>query len=873
MIDRAVQRELIELITSLLQLFQQIDWRDAEQTSIVMDILQDIDDNCRRGLSPVRYEQYSDMLATLEQTIRDTEWDSLGSVETNECRELCREIVDYVLQLVRDEKEIKKEIVFLPYKASMWDSLESVWQAAAEDKEHCNAYVMPIPYADRNPDGSAAQWHCERDEFPTYVPTVDFRKVNLEEWHPDIIFIHNPYDDRNIVTSVDPAYYSHILKECTDKLIYIPYFVIEELELDCDDPEKEKEVMEKEEKIARFATTPGVLNADYTILQSEATRELYLKALERNTNKTREYWEKRILGIGSPKFDKVVASKREDYVLPKEWRKLLDGRKSILYNTSIGAMLTFSDNYLAKLRSVLETFKSQNDIVLWWRPHPLLRATFQSMHPELLDEYDEIVKSYCREGWGIYDDTTDLDRAIIWTDGYYGDWSSVVHLYEKTSKPIMVQYIEEPAADDEQCNELSRSEAEEQEDGSKRWEFAIFDFIDYKGYYWFSAGDYNALFRMDKKTKKIEYLGSFPNEDILAERLYTTVTEWRGKLYFAPCTACEIGVYDTENNKFEKISIGITFEENDISNIKYQKKFVSSFINLNTLILMPCCYDRIIYCNLVTGEISEDVDSCEYFRKTYEKKTSSTDKSYYFCWFAFRINDNEIAFHLHNNANKVIFFNLLERTFREETVGDEKNTYLCSAFDGDNIWLYNPNGDSIVSWNRKNGKSTELCMKETIADLELHGLSYSFINMNILKDKIYLIPASSNMVVEVNVKNKEITRSALLSEECSGDANIPFTHMCKQEGDSLFLCGINRKEFIEYSMKGEKKKIHLIVPEKYREEIHEKLVLARMKKWERIWWEPGITVSDYINVFDKIDCEKNGYFGNAGKDIFETVIQ
>ena len=44
------------------------------------------------------------------------------------------------LQIVRRkmEKDIpdKKEAVFLPYKASMWDSLESVWNAADED-ENC----------------------------------------------------------------------------------------------------------------------------------------------------------------------------------------------------------------------------------------------------------------------------------------------------------------------------------------------------------------------------------------------------------------------------------------------------------------------------------------------------------------------------------------------------------------------------------------------------------------------------------------------------------------------------------------------------------------------------------------------------------------
>ena len=706
MIDRAVQRELIELITSLLQMFQQIDWRDEEQTSIVMDILQDIDDNCRRGLSPVRYEQYSDMLATLEQTIRDTEWNSLGSVETNECRELCREIVDYVLQLVRDEKEIKKEIVFLPYKASMWDSLESVWQAAVEDKEHCNAYVMPIPYADRNPDGSAAQWHCERNEFPDYVPTLDWQQVNLKAWHPDVVFIHNPYDDHNIVTSVDPAYYSHNLKECTDKLIYIPYFVIEELELDYDDPEKEKEVMEKEEKITRFATTPGVLNADYTILQSEATRELYLKALERNTNKTREYWEKRILGIGSPKFDKVVASKREDYVLPQEWRKLLDGRKSILYNTSIGAMLTFSDNYLAKLRSVLETFKSQNDVVLWWRPHPLLRATFQSMHPELLDEYDAIVKNYCREGWGIYDDTTDLDRAIVWTDGYYGDWSSLVHLYQKTGKDVFIQ----------NCKD-EHGTALRQFNGNTHF----MDVAHHNGYVYFSENSFNGLFRYKEGDNEAEFLGRFPEEDLWQWDLHRNVFVYMDKLYFIPMNGHGISVYDCKNGSFEMLHIpGI---DNDYVRfdqcVELDKEIFLIPLNLNT---------PFVLFNLLTKEIRILADISVQLVGLLTLPTLYEVFSVHCA-----VKANNCIYLAVSSTNAILKISLDTKRVEKIVLPVEVHIRYMSYIDG--MFFFTAKEHLFFSWREETDSCEVYNMPEEAMDY-----NYPYLKIEKYKDRFYVIP-------------------------------------------------------------------------------------------------------------------------------------
>ena len=45
----------------------------------------------------------------------------------------------------KNDIAVKKEVVFLPYKASMWDSMESVWMAARDD-ENCDAYVIAIPY-------------------------------------------------------------------------------------------------------------------------------------------------------------------------------------------------------------------------------------------------------------------------------------------------------------------------------------------------------------------------------------------------------------------------------------------------------------------------------------------------------------------------------------------------------------------------------------------------------------------------------------------------------------------------------------------------------------------------------------------------------
>ena len=71
-----------------------------------------------------------------------------------------------------------------------------------------------------------------------------------------------------------------------------------------------------------------------------------------------------------------------------------------------------------------------------------MEATIKSTCPELWEEYERIVQNYKEAKWGIYDDTADLDRAVVLSDAYYGDMSSVVELFKVLKKPIMIQNVE-----------------------------------------------------------------------------------------------------------------------------------------------------------------------------------------------------------------------------------------------------------------------------------------------------------------------------------------------------------------------------------------------------------------------------------------------
>jgi len=112
---------------------------------------------------------------------------------------------------IKNNIKARTEAVFLPYKAAMWDSLESVWKAAKEDPD-CDAYVVPIPYYTKNPDGSFREEHYEGDLYPDYVLVTWYGDYDFAGRRPDMVFIHNSYDNNNYLTSVHPFFNSKNLK-------------------------------------------------------------------------------------------------------------------------------------------------------------------------------------------------------------------------------------------------------------------------------------------------------------------------------------------------------------------------------------------------------------------------------------------------------------------------------------------------------------------------------------------------------------------------------------------------------------------------------------------------------------------------------------
>lgn len=355
------------------------------------------------------------------------------TADYNEVNKILERLVDSV----ENDIKVRREVVFLPYKAETWSALESVWRAAQEDPD-CDVYVIPIPYYEKDAFCNVSEMHYAPEEYPSYVSITPYQNYDFAKRLPDIIYIQNPYDEYNYTMTVHPFFYAKNLKQYTNKLVYIPPFVIDEI-----NPEDGRAMA----SLDYFVKMPGVVHADAVIVQSEEMRQTYINALtEFAGEETRNVWEAKIFGTGSPLMD-VKKNEVEDLHIPETWLQVLkkpDGnrKKVMLYHTSI---LTFAQNEkraLQKLRENLEVFKvNKEDIALLWRPHLKMRETFEKTNPELWEGYREIVEQYCAEGWGIYDDTSNTERAMAMCDAYYGDNGELVQQCRVDKKPVMIQNV------------------------------------------------------------------------------------------------------------------------------------------------------------------------------------------------------------------------------------------------------------------------------------------------------------------------------------------------------------------------------------------------------------------------------------------------
>jgi len=449
--------------------------------------------------------------------------------------------------------EVKKEIVFFPYKASMWDSLESIWRAAEKDPE-CVAYVVPIPYYERNGSGQFVAEKYELDQFPPYVPVIDYREYVVSKRQPDIAYIHNPYDQFNNVTSVHPDYYSMELKKYVEKLVYVPYFL----------PFNAVSFSHRE--------LPSYYRVDYIVVQSEKMIESFAPSI------TKE----KFVAMGSPIVDRILRLDKNKPEIPEQWKSMLPngkdfgGKTVIMYNTSLSMMMKERENFLDKIEYVIDAFSKNNDIFVIWRPHPLMHSTLQKMGDDFFLRFLNIEKSFLDSKIGVLDKTADVGIAVALCDAYVGeDASSIINMFGIAGKPRFYIGIK-LYQDIDACNVNSFGKYRK---GNEEY---------------FVAEEYRILCRKNLSTGEVEILGRIPGTNMYPYEAYRDIYVENDNVYIQPYSGEGLCIYNMKNKTFRKIYV-----KNSISYGFQKMKYANG-----GLYLIPNKYDKVVRFDISTEEFS-----------------------------------------------------------------------------------------------------------------------------------------------------------------------------------------------------------------------------------------------------------------------------
>lgn len=278
-------------------------------------------------------------------------------------------------------------IAFLPYKRSMWDSMESVY-------EECMAagaatYCIPIPYQ-RIVSGQIESIDSDKDLFDNPVDITFLQKRAF-----DFVVIHYPYDDRNKVTRMCPEYHTAQLRKY-GKVVYIPYACA---------------------SMRFLRIQPGIANVDYAFLDSEEDAEKFVrewKALGVD-------FTGRAFGYGSPKMDAI--------------EKCGCGSATLVIN-SLGPFLTDPRTKIGQyMREIQSEIDEGHDVI--FRPHPLLRQTIRSMCPDVYGEYNQFIEWVQMSG-AMVDESEDLEGAIGRSRYLISDPSSILSMWEHVGREYKV---------------------------------------------------------------------------------------------------------------------------------------------------------------------------------------------------------------------------------------------------------------------------------------------------------------------------------------------------------------------------------------------------------------------------------------------------
>ena len=321
-----------------------------------------------------------------------------------------KQLVEIIISELNELIPVKLNIAFMPYKVTMWDSLASIYEAAKKDK-NCVAKVIPIPYYKLAADKAVPTY--EGNLFPNDVPITSFENYDLEKEEPDIIFIHNAYDQYNTITRVDERFFTSNLKKHTDMLVFVPYHISSFL----------TKSGEKNKYLA--FDIPTIDNLDKVIVAGKYVKD----AAVANGLPADKF-----LVLGSPKFDAIYNAIHKEKEIPNAWKNTV--KDKVVYGLDTNCMFLINNPFdgLAFIEKVMDIARLNEKCAVIWRPHPLTETSIEHYIPQMLPVYKKLIQN-------IKDSSKLYPNILLDQSTEYLHFLNIIDVFISEPNSLMCAYI------------------------------------------------------------------------------------------------------------------------------------------------------------------------------------------------------------------------------------------------------------------------------------------------------------------------------------------------------------------------------------------------------------------------------------------------
>lgn len=309
--------------------------------------------------------------------------------------------------VARTSKYLK--VVFIANEPSVWPSANSLYHAMEnDDRFHVKAVYVKTPHENKKEKSLDDIKETYQVRYGTNIINED--EYDMASDNPDFVLYLKPYDGP---FNINNKFNHNPVMSTGARIIYISY---------------------------GMETTRTFLNYNFQLpLLYHAWKHIaYGPIVKKCAAKYGYKGGENVVVWGHPKADGISNSELHKNDIPKEWIEKINGRKAFLWNTHHTILAGGMSTWLQHGKAVLDYFREHDDVVLLWRPHPLLFGSLVNngyMTEDELDAFTEEVTSHNN----IILDTSEDYRPAFWaSDAAITDGTGFFGEYIYTDKPMIV---------------------------------------------------------------------------------------------------------------------------------------------------------------------------------------------------------------------------------------------------------------------------------------------------------------------------------------------------------------------------------------------------------------------------------------------------